>query len=174
MRPADGALTALLAALLGSCNAPAASVPGGGKGSSLERTALEAGIVADSSKAEPEGLFQREHEGGRDSFCVLPMAGERYRFGMEIIFGAKESCRGHGTARRAGDKLILNFAGPSDCFVVAGFEGDRIAMPGVTDRKCAALCTNATLDGVSFPRLTSDEAAARAVFDREGKALCGS
>lgn len=173
MRLTDFAFAALLVALLAGCGAAGEKATPINDTASLERAAREAGIIADAAKADPQGLFQRDHEGGRDSLCVVRQGDARYSFGMEIIFGAKESCRGQGTARRAGDKLILNFSGRSGCFAVADFESDRIAMPGVTDRKCAALCTNATLDGVSFPRLTTDEAAARVVLDRQGKPLCG-
>lgn len=160
--------------LLAGCGAHEQPTPAENQPSSLERSALTAGIVADPSTMDPQGLFQRDHEGARDSLCLVPIEGPRYRFGMEVVFGEKEHCRGSGTARRAADKLIMQFSGASECFIVADYEGDRIAMPGITDRRCASLCKGATLDGVSFPRLTSDEAAARAVFDREGKVLCGS
>lgn len=146
--------------------APASSSP-------LEQAALKSGAIMDIAKVSPVGLFQRRHEAGRDALCVMPGEGKRFRFGVEAIFGTEEYCRGEGTARRAGDKLILDFSGRSDCIIVAQYDGDRIAMPGVVDVKCASLCNGrGSLEGVSFPRVSSEAAGGRGMRDRTGRALC--
>lgn len=141
--------------------------------SALEQAARDSGLVADVARVSPVGLYQQRHEAGRNSLCIRAGADDRYRFGVEAIFGAEESCRGTGTARRAGDKLILRFSGRSQCTIVAQYEGDRVAMPGVLDVACAKLCNaNGSFEGVSFPRIAADERAAMAVRDRNGNALC--
>lgn len=141
--------------------------------SALEQAARENGLVADVARVSPVGLYQQRHEAGRNSLCVRPGADGRYRFGVEAVFGADEACRGTGTARRVGDKLILRFAGRSQCTIVVQYEGDRVAMPGVVDVACAKLCdANGSLEGVSFPRIAADEQAAKDIRDRKGNALC--
>jgi hypothetical protein len=175
MRRASWALLFLLAA----CHDPA-SLPDEGRAgtaadqqSVLEEAALEAGVIADASNTAVPGLYQRRHEAGRDSLCVRPGEGRRYRFALEAIFGAEQYCRGAGTARPVGDKVILHFAGRSQCLIVAQYDGDRIVLPGVVDLKCGEVCTGrGSLEGVNFPRLSSDPAAARSILDRDGDLLC--
>jgi hypothetical protein len=141
--------------------------------SALEQAARDSGLVADVARVSPVGLYQQRHEAGRNSLCVRPGADGRYRFGVEAVFGAEEACRGTGTARRAGDKLILRFSGSSQCTIVVQYEGDRVAMPGVVDVACAKLCdANGSFEGVSFPRIAADEQAAKSIRDRNGNALC--
>ena len=172
MRRASAAFFLLLAA----CHRPAAApdAPGLTDGASgLERAAIASGAIADASRMSPVGLYQRNHEAGRDALCVVPAGGGQLRFGLEAIFGEEPSCRGHGVARRAGDKLVLSFRGGDRCIVVAQYDGDQIALPGVVDMACAALCEGrGTLEGVSFPRVANDAAAALRSTDRAGSALC--
>ena len=141
----------------------------------LERAAIESGIIADAAKLSPVGLFQRSHEAGRDSLCIIPGSSGELRFGTEAIFGKEQSCRGQGTAKRAGDKLILSFSHSDHCIIVARYDGDQISFPGVVDMKCADLCEGrGTLEGVSFPRVTSDASSALRTADRRGEPLCDS
>ena len=141
--------------------------------SALEQAARDNGLVADVARVSPVGLYQQRHEAGRNSLCVRPGTNGRYRFGVEAVFGAEEACRGTGTARRAGDKLILRFSGRSQCTIVVQYEGDRVAMPGVVDVACAKLCAaNGSFEGVSFPRIAADEQAAKAIRDHDGNVLC--
>lgn len=169
-------LAALL--LLAACQrgaAPTQAAPDAvsASGSGLERAAIETGVIADAAKVSPVGLYQRTHEAGRDSLCVMPDAKGEFRFGTEAIFGTEQSCRGHGTARRAGDKLILSFAGGDRCIIVAQYDGDQVSLPGVVDMACADLCEGrGNLEGVSFPRVASDAAAALRARDRENAPLC--
>jgi hypothetical protein len=157
----------------GAAQASAPSSAAGPSSSALERAALEAGLVTDASHISPVGLYQRSHEAGRDLLCMVPDKERKYRFGLEAIFGTEQSCRGGGTARRVGDKLILHFSGRSDCLVVAQYEGDRVALPGVLDVKCSNLCSaRGSLEGVAFPRLSSDPGVARNARDKAGDRLC--
>jgi hypothetical protein len=118
-------------------------------------------------------LFQRSHEAGRDALCVIPGKDGRFRFGLEAVFGEEPSCRGHGTARRAGDKLILSFRGGDRCIIVAQYDGDQVALPGVVDMACADLCDGrGSLEGVTFPRIATAAARARRARDRSNDPLC--
>ena len=140
----------------------------------LERAAIESGVIADAARTSPVGLYQRSHEAGRDSLCIMPGSKGSFRFGMEALFGEEPSCRGEGTARRTGDKLILSFKGGARCIVVAQYDGDQVSLPGVVDMACARLCEGrGSLEGVSFPRVASDAAAALRVKARSGDPLCG-
>ncbi len=139
----------------------------------LERAAIESGVITDATRTSPVGLYQRSHEAGRDSLCVMPGNKGGFRFGMEAVFGEEPSCRGEGTARRTGDKLILSFKGGARCIVVAQYDGDQVALPGVVDMACARLCEGrGSLEGVSFPRVASDAAVALRVRARNGDPLC--
>ncbi|WP_088185289.1 hypothetical protein [Sphingobium sp. Z007] len=164
--------------LLAACQraptaADAASEPGGASASGLERAAIETGAITDTGKTSPVGLYQRSHEAGRDLLCVMPAKDAAFRFGLQANFGEDQSCRGQGTARRAGDKLILSFKGGDRCIMVAQYDGDQVALPGVVDMACADLCEGrGTLEGVSFPRIASDAATALRARDSDDKALC--
>jgi len=141
--------------------------------SALERAALNAGVITDSAKVSVPGLYQRRHEAGVDTLCVAPGNDRRHDFGMEAIFGTEQYCRGEGTARRAGDKLILHFSGRSQCIIVAQYDGDRVALPGVVDVKCADLCSGrGSLEGVTFPRLPFGVESKQQMADRDGGPIC--
>jgi hypothetical protein len=168
---------ALLILLTAACQrAPDApdSLSDGGAVSGLERAAIASGAITDARSMSPVGLYQRRHEAGRDALCVIPGQGGQFRFGLEAVFGEEPSCRGHGMARRTGDKLILSFRGGDRCIIVAQYDGDQVALPGVVDMACADLCQGrGSLEGVSFPRIASDAAPALRGRDRDGNLLCG-
>ncbi|WP_176595631.1 MULTISPECIES: hypothetical protein [Sphingobium] len=167
-------LSALI--LLAACQREATPAPresGVQTSSGLERAAIETGVIADAAKVPAIGLYQRNHEAGRDAFCVIPARNGDYRFGLEATFGEDQSCAGRGSARRAGDKLILSFSRSDHCIVVAQYDGDQVSLPGVVDMKCADVCKGrGSLEGVSFPRVASDAAAALQVRDSGGGQLC--
>lgn len=151
----------------------AAPVEASASASGLERAAIESGAIADASKISPVGLYQHSHEVGRDALCVIPGKDGQFRFGMEAVFGEEPNCRGHGEARRAGDKLILSFKGGDRCIIVAQYDGDQISLPGVVDMACADLCEGrGSLEGVSFPRIANDAATALRARDRGNDPLC--
>ncbi|MCI4589073.1 hypothetical protein MOK15_02995 [Sphingobium sp. BYY-5] len=164
--------------LLTACQrAPAGGDPareaGSMSASGLERAAIESGAIADAGRVSPVGLFQRRHEAGRDALCVMPGKDGQFRFGLEANFGEEPHCRGHGVARRAGDKLILSFKGSDRCIIVAQYDGDQVALPGVVDMACADLCDGrGSLEGVSFPRIANDAASALRAKDRGNAPLC--
>ena len=181
MRRADAWLILPLLCAASACQRPepmqarAGDVAESSPASGLERAAIETGVVADAARMSPVGLFARRHEAGRDALCLIPDGAKpkHFAFGLETMFGSDEYCRGHGVARRTGDKLVLQFSGRTQCIVVADYEGDRVAMPGVADMKCADLCKGrGSLEGVTFPRLASDASSALAAKDRDGAALC--
>lgn len=154
-------------------NQDAPPVVSGGAASRLEQAAIASGTIADPAKISPVGLFQRTHEAGRDALCVIPARNGELHFGLEAIFGEEPACRGQGTARRAGDKLILSFKGGYRCIIVAQYDGDQVALPGVVDLACADLCEGrGSLEGVSFPRIASDAASALRARERSGDPLC--
>jgi hypothetical protein len=167
-------LAALL--LLAACQRETAPTPretGIQTSSGLERAAIETGVIADAAKVPAIGLYQRIHEAGRDALCVIPSKKGDYRFGLEATFGEDQLCEGRGSARRAGDKLILSFSRSGHCIVVAQYDGDQISLPGVVDLKCADVCKGrGSLEGVSFPRLASDAASALQARDSAGDPLC--
>lgn len=155
--------------------APSSTVAGAAASSAggLERAAIDSGVITDSARISPVGLYQRRHEAGRDILCVIPSRAGEFRFGMEAVFGEEQSCHGNGLARRAGDKLILSFSGRDHCIVVGQYEGDQLSLPGVVDIKCDNLCGGrGSIAGVSFPRFASDAASALQAADRDGRALC--
>ena len=164
--------------LLFACQRPSAEqasspVAPSGAASRLEQAAIASGAIADPAKISPVGLFQRSHEAGRDALCVIPARNGDLHFGLEAIFGEEPACRGRGTARRAGDKLILSFKGGDRCIIVAQYDGDQVSLPGVVDLACADLCEGrGSLEGVSFPRIANDAASALRARDRSGDPLC--
>ncbi len=176
MRPTSLAAFLLLAA----CQREAAPAQGPREtgiqtSSGLERAAIETGVIADAAKVPAIGLYQRNHEAGRDALCVVPAKNGDYRFGLEATFGEDQSCAGRGSARPAGDKLILSFSHSDHCIVVAQYDGDQLSLPGVVDMNCASVCKGrGSLEGVSFPRVASDAASAFQARDSGGGLLCES
>lgn len=174
MKRISATLALVAVAACGQADAPSPQAPDSiTSGIGLERAALESGVVADVGQVSPVGLYRRRHEAGSDLLCVTPAGEGRLRFGTEATFGVGERCAGHGTARRTGNKLILSFARAGGCIVVAQYDGDRIAMPGVIDMKCDRLCEGrGSLEGVSFPRVAAEASVARSATDAQGDPLC--
>lgn len=167
----------LLALLLAACGQGSRQEDQGAaqsraSSSPLERAALKAGVVVDAAAVSPVGLYRHRHEAGLDSLCIVKGKDGALDFGLEAMFGEGVECRGHGTLRPSGDKLIMNFA-RSACLVVAGYEGDRVSLPGALDVQCASLCSErGSLEGVSFPRVSREESVARDARGEDRKRLC--
>jgi hypothetical protein len=140
--------------------------------SPLEGAALKAGVIVDAAAVSPVGLYRHRHEAGLDSLCIVKGTDGVLDFGLEAMFGEGVKCRGHGTLRASGDKLIMNFA-RSACLIVAGYEGDRVSLPGALDMQCASLCSErGSLEGVSFPRVSREEGVARDARGENRNRLC--
>lgn len=138
----------------------------------LERAAIDAGVIADSAHMSPVGLYRHRHEAGRDSLCIVPGSDGTMWFGLEAMFGENIECHGHGTVRRSGDRLVMNFA-RSACLIVARYEGDRIMLPGALDVGCERLCSErGTLEGVTFPRVSASASVAADARSVKGSPLC--
>lgn len=140
--------------------------------SALEQAAMQAGVVSDTS-ASPIGLYRSRHESGLDSLCIVPAQEPgKLRFALEVAFGEQSECHGRGSLRRSGERLVMNFD-RSACLIVAGYEGDRVVIPGALDVECAALCNaRGTLEGVSFPRVSRELGVARDARGKDGESLC--
>lgn len=139
----------------------------------LERAAMESGAIPDMAGLDPKGLYQRRHEGGTDSICLVPDGGREYRFGAAAFSGGKSRCVGRGRAKLARQLLILRFDKPSRCIIVAQYEGDRLAFPGAVDIECDKLCAErASFAGVAVPRASTSEHAALSVRSIDGQPLC--
>lgn len=146
---------------------PVDDVPG------LEQAAIDSGAIEDVSRIDPAGLYQRQHEGGTDTLCLIPDGEREYRFGAAAFSGGKSRCAGRGRAKFAGQLLVLRFDKPSRCIIVAQYEGDRVALAGAVDLECNTLCAErASFAGVAAPRVSSSEAAARSVRGLDGEPLC--
>ncbi len=130
-------------------------------GSTLEQTAIDAGLVAEADTLSPVGLYRQRHEAGLDSLCVVGGKGGETRFGLEATFGRGVDCHGRGTLVRSRDRLMLTFAG-SACRIEVTYEGDQVTFPGTIDAACSHLCTErGSLEGVSFPRVSREDSVAR-------------
>lgn len=140
---------------------------------SLETAAIERGAIPDVGGIDPKGLYQRQHEGGTDTICLIPDGRREYRFGAAAFAGGKSRCAGRGRAKLAGQLLVMRFDKPSRCILIAQYEGDRLAISGAVDVECDRLCAErASFAGVAVPRVSASEGAARAVRSIDGKPLC--
>lgn len=167
-------LLMMLATACGQQGAPPVrdDAPASPAASALEQAAVQAGVVSDT-RASPIGLYRSRHEAGMDSLCIVPaQEAGRMRFALEAAFGENSECHGRGTLRQSGERLVMNFD-RSACLIVAGYEGDRVVIPGALDVECARLCNErGTLEGVSFPRVSREEGVARDARGKDGAGLC--
>lgn len=167
-------LSVLAVSACGERSEEAGKQENGAVADGLDQLALESGVLADAARRDPAGSYGRSYDGGRDRFCIAPHEEEsgQYRFGAEVRIGEDEYCKGTGSARRAGERLILSFAGGT-CVIVARYEGDRVVMPGAVDMACARLCSSrGSFAGVTFPLISGGEGAARDVTSMDGQPLC--
>jgi hypothetical protein len=175
-----GALLAATALLLAGCSAAGegrgSAAANGSAGGGLEEAALDSGAIEDPSNLDPAGSYGQTYDGGRDRLCIGASSADEgkgdHPFALEVRFGEEEYCAGSGTARRAGESLLMRFQGDR-CLIVARYEGDRVVLPGAVDTNCAHLCSNhGSLAGVAFPRTGAGDASARRARTRDGMPLC--
>lgn len=162
------------ALLLAACSGQSPSSPPVDDSPDLEQAAIASGAIADASRVDPAGLFMRRHEAGSDMLCMIPDGDREYRFGAVAMSGSKSRCFGRGRAKRAGQLLVMRFDKPSQCIIVAQYEGDRVALAGAVDVECDKLCSErSSFAGVSVPRVTSNIKTARSVRGPDGRPMCG-
>ena len=136
--------------------------------SSLEAAAIEAGIIADPANTDPTGLYSRD----RDRICVVPSA-TAFRIGIYVDYGDAYYCSGQGEATRAGETLHVELANAPGCNFDAGFDGDRIVVPGRLPDACRKACSpRASLAGLSVERMSDSPSEASALRDGKGRTLC--
>ena len=136
--------------------------------SSLEAAAIEAGIIADPANTDPTGLYSRD----RDRICVVPSA-TAFRVGIYVDYGDAYYCSGQGEATRAGETLHVELANAPECNFDAGFDGDRIVVPGRLPDACRKACSpRASLAGLSVERMSDSPSEASALRDGKGRTLC--
>lgn len=154
---------AFLSLLVAGCSSPAPP----DAGATLERSAIERGVVRDSASLTLTGLYA----GGSDRMCMIERD-ETTRIGLFVDFGDGIRCRAQGNAVRDGERLRIDLG--KDCAFDAGFDGDRVRFPGTLPGGCRAMCTRrASLSGLILDRLSDSASEAAALRDRSGNALCG-
>ena len=132
-------------------------------GRALEAAARDAGIVGEV--AEASGIFAA----GEDRLCLAGTA-PRYRIGVSVDFGEGQRCIAHGTAKGRGDLAIDLGEG---CRFTATRNGDRLLFPIRTPAACARSCQGrATLDTLTFDRLSEASGEATRLRGADGKLLC--
>lgn len=156
--------------LLAACGRETPAIEGNPE-NPLEAAARERGIVH-ANTAGPQGVFERRHELGRDSLCVVAQPGGDYRFALTAAYGPGLVCQGEGTLIDNDGDWTLRFAGDSGCSFTAREENDELRIPGTLPAACANLCpSRASISGLRLPRASWDgKEAARIRFERpDGK-----
>lgn len=170
MRKASAAL--MLALLLAGCERPASSESGQGidADNPLEQAARERGVVRPDA-ATPVGVFERNHDLGRDAMCVVPDGAGQWRFAITAAYGPALSCNASGTMTRDADGWRLRFAGAAGCEAVVQEHEDELRLPGSLPQQCDRLCpARASLSGLRMPRASwsADDARGLQIRDRQG------
>lgn len=166
---------AFAALLLVGCDRQASGEKGHGidADNPLEQVARERGVVRYET-ATPVGVFERNHELGRDAMCVVPDGAGQWRFSVTASYGAALSCYANGTMMRDGDDWRLRFAGAKGCEAVVQEQEDELRLPGSLPAQCAQLCSaRASLSGLRLPRASwsEDDARGLRIRDRQGNVV---
>jgi hypothetical protein len=171
MRRASIAL-AFAALLFAGCGrpAPAERATGIDTGNPLEVAARQRGVVHPEA-VTPVGVFERAHDLGRDSMCVVPDGAGKWRFAVTAAFGPGLSCAANGTMVRESRGWRMRFAGTDGCEAFVHEEEDELRLPGNLPPQCSRLCPGrASLAGLSLPRASWSAGDARdlRIADRHG------
>lgn len=160
-------LAASLLLVLAACDSTPTPAPvATSAGASLERAAVEAGIVADPKAIDPVGAYASD----TDRLC-LTANGDAYRIGASIDYGEGQGCLARGTAKGR-ETLRIDFG--ADCRFDASFEGERITFPAIVPTACERRCTGrASFSALTAQRLSGAAAEARAMRGPDGQPLCG-
>ena len=121
------------------------------------------------------------YEGGggvrADQLCIIggdaADGADRAAFGI-LVWGTNlASCAGSGTARRAGDRLILRMAGDQPCEVEAVIRDGQVRLPTEVPESCSYYCGDtARLSGAGFRKTADTIADAMKAKDLVGEPLC--
>lgn len=155
--------------ILATCNRP----PPGSNGEAdnpLEAAARERGLVHEEAAALT-GVFERRHDLGRDSLCVVPEGPANWRFSLSASYGPGMSCQASGTIKAEGDSWRFDFAGADGCSALLREKEDELQLPGSLPTACDSLCpSRASLSGLRLPRASWSEGDARRlqITDRRG------
>lgn len=162
------ALAGALLLLAGGCDRAAESDDAAGR--ALETAAHAAGMIADAGA--PTGVFAA----GDDRICVTRGdAGERYRIGVSVDYGAGQRCIARGSAAggsaAGGARLAVDLG--AGCRFDAGWDGDRLAFPATLPGGCARSCQGrATMDALYAERLSAAVGETARVRGADGRLLC--
>ncbi len=148
-------------------------------GNALEDAALDAGVVSDPAQLLLTGLYERPSDIGTDRFCAVPSGDAEpgrgdYRVGLVTISGADSFCEGAGTATHDGNRLDVTLTSDEgDCRFEAGFDGERIIIPGTLPDGCKSLCSNrASMTGVTLTLAQQGADAAVSARSSDKQPLC--
>ena len=141
--------------------------------SSLERAAIDAGVIPDISKVTLSGAFERRSDLGTDRFCAVGNDQNGYQVGMIAVFGPESKCEGLGEAVRNGENVRITLTSKQQCSFTASFDGVELQLPGSLPESCESYCTpRALFDGVSFYLIGEGDAVARSTRGRDIDNLC--
>lgn len=141
--------------------------------SSLEKAAIEAGVIPDVRNVSLSGAFERQSDLGEDRFCAVGNDERGYQVGLLAVFGPDSKCEGLGAAQRNGEKIEITLDSEQRCSFTASFDGVALQLPGDLPESCASYCTpRAGLNGVIFYLVGEGDAVARSTRGRAIENLC--
>jgi hypothetical protein len=141
--------------------------------SSLEKAAIEAGVIPDINTVTLSGAFERQSDLGTDRFCAVGNDVNGYQIGMIAVFGPESKCEGLGEATRTGETVRMVLTSKERCSFTASFDGVEIKLPGSLPESCESYCSpRAGFDGVSFYIIGEGDEVARSTRGREIESLC--
>lgn len=143
--------------------------------SSLEKAAIEAGVIPDINTVTLSGAFERQSDLGTDRFCAVGTDENGYQVGIIAVFGPESKCEGLGEATRAGESIRVNLTSKEACSFTATFDGVEVKIPGILPDSCESYCSpRAGFNGVSFYIVGEGDEVARSTRGRDIESLCPS
>ncbi len=141
--------------------------------SSLEKAAIDAGVIPDVRNVSLSGAFERQSDLGEDRFCAVGNDKSGYQVGMIAVFGPDSKCEGLGEARRNGENVSISLNSEKPCQFNASFDGVELRISGDLPETCASYCSpRAGFNGVSFFLVGEGDAVARSTRGRDIENLC--
>lgn len=141
--------------------------------SSLEKAAIEAGVIPDMNSVTLSGAFERQSDLGTDRFCAVGTDENGYQVGMIAVFGPESKCEGLGEATRNGESVSVSLTSKGNCSFTATYDGVEIKIPGNLPESCESYCTpRAGFNGVSFYLVGEGDEVARSTRGRDIESLC--